>query len=768
MDSFPTEVVVMSRSLFTRLVPVLVLLAALGACRKQTADDHAKKAEAYLAQSQPKNAIVEYRLALQVDPKRGDIRTKLADLYMKNQDLADALKEYVRAADLLPNDAQAQVKAGNLLLVARAFEDAKSRAKKALAVDPKNVDAEILLGNAMAGLKDVDGAISQYQEAIALNPSQDAAYANLGAIQFSKGDKEEAEASFRKAVEVAPKSVPAHMALANFLWATGRRDDAEQALKDALALDPSNLTANRALGVFYLATNRAPEAEPYFKAIAKAANTPAAQIGLADYYVAVQRYDDARKVLSDLALRQGSYAAATTRLAAIDAAQGQRAHALSRLHDVLAKEPKNLPARLLNARLLFADNKPTEALAGATSIVTDQPNAPEADGAYFLIGSIQATLDRPDQAIKAYEQVLRREQQPLAAELALAALTLSIGQADKAENYAQQALTLNPDNPASQAMMVRVHLAERKNDQAARELAELARKFPNAPPVLDLLAAQAWSNGRLEDARAAYTKVLAASPRNIEAMTGLVRLDLAAHRTEDAVKLIDDGLKTAEPSGDLLMLAARTYATTGDSARAEALLKQAIELQPARLQAYSLLGGLYISQHRLDDAEAQFEAVVARNPQSVPAHTMLGMLLDAQGRAADAMKQYQKVLAINPDAAVAANNLAWLYVAGNQNLDQALQLAQTAHRALPNEPHVNDTLGWIYYQKKMGSSAVDALESSVKEAPNDPSTRYHLGMAYLQTGDIDKGREALQRALAISKDFDGAADARKTLAGLGS
>ena len=44
---------------------------------------------------------------------------------------------------------------------------------------------------------------------------------------------------------------------------------------------------------------------------------------------------------------------------------------------------------------------------------------------------------------------------------------------------------------------------------------------------------------------------------------------------------------------------------------------------------------------------------------------------------------------------------------------------------------------------------------------------YHLGMAYLQAGEVDKAKKSLQRALAMSQNFEGADEARKTLASFG-
>src|SRR6185369_13455103 len=151
-----------------------------------------------------------------------------------------------------------------------------------------------------------------------------------------------AEESFKRVVEHAPKSIRARLALANFLWASGRRPEAEQAFKDAVAIDPANVDANRALGSFYAATGRLAEAEPHFKAIAAAAKTPASLMTLAQFYVAINRRDEARKVLQEVAARPDGYADGTTRLAALDIIDKRSADAKTRIHEVLAKFPKNV------------------------------------------------------------------------------------------------------------------------------------------------------------------------------------------------------------------------------------------------------------------------------------------------------------------------------------------------------------------------------------------------------------------------------------------
>jgi tetratricopeptide (TPR) repeat protein len=745
----------------------LLAVMMLMSCRGPSAAAHVKRADAFVEQKQFREASIEYRAALQIDPNLGEARLKLGDVHVRLNEPAEALREYVRAADLLPNNVETQVKAGNFLLLAGQFQDAKTRATKAVALDASSVQAQILLGNSLAGLRDVDGAMAEYQRALALNPSQDVAYRNMATLQAATGRMEDAEATFRKAVAAAPSSVPARLSLASFLWATNRAPEAEQVLKDALAIDPTNLQAMRALGTFYIGSNRLADAEPYFTAIAKAQNTPASQIALADYYLIAHRPDDAKPLLQQAKNDPDTYADAMLRLAAIDLSLDMRAEAQAKLHELLERQPKNMPARLFSARLLAADGKRDEALTQAKTIATDDPQSPVAADAQMLVGTLQASLDRPEEAIKAFQDVLRRRPRSTDAEIALARLSLMKGDAAQAETYIKDALANAPKNPVAHAELVRIRLAQGQSAAARQELASLQAEFPNAPAVLHLIAAQQLIDRQPAAAHSTYERLLKAQPDDADALAGITQIDLATGHRADALARVDQAAQSPHASASLLLVGARAHLAVNEPDKAEALLKRAIDLEPARLQGYSLLGVLYARQNRLPEAIENFRAIATRNPSSISAGTMLGLLYEARGQRADAEREYRRVLALDPQSPVAANNLAWMYVSTDRNISEAAELAKAALTRLPSEPNVNDTVGWIYYRQGQYALAIQHLETSVAKDPSSAAAYYHLGMAYLGDQDREKARTALARALALKTDFDGKAEATQKLAELG-
>jgi len=191
-----------------------------------------------------------------------------------------------------------------------------------------------------------------------------------------------------------------------------------------------------------------------------------------------------------------------------------------------------------------------------------------------------------------------------------------------------------------------------------------------------------------------------------------------------------------------------------------------VEVAPANMEAYSLLGSLYVRQKKLDEARREFETLASLQPKPVGARTAIGMILTIQNKPDEAIKAYQQALLLDPSAPVAANNTAYLYAERGENLDQALALARAAASRLPDEPTVSDTVGWVYYKKQQPTLAVPEFEKSVAKAPNNPVFQYHLGLAYAGAGQTDKARRALEEALRLNPSFDGAADARQALASL--
>jgi tetratricopeptide (TPR) repeat protein len=245
-----------------------------------------------------------------------------------------------------------------------------------------------------------------------------------------------------------------------------------------------------------------------------------------------------------------------------------------------------------------------------------------------------------------------------------------------------------------------------------------------------------------------------------------VAIDMSKKRPQDGRDRIARALQQAPNNSSLLLTAAQLERVDGKFDVAEQYLRKAIDVDPTNIAAYNQLAALYIGQNRLEDGKRELQALVTRRPDSIPARTMIAIIEQTQGRNDEAIKLYDAIVKDTSTAAVAANNLAYLFADRGEQLDRAVQLAQSAKQQLPENADVSDTLGWAYYKKGMAELAIQPLEFSVQKNPKNPLFLLHLGLAYAKAGKPDLAKTTLQKALALNANIDGAAEARAVLAGL--
>jgi tetratricopeptide (TPR) repeat protein len=745
---------------FCRLIAVVATLLLSGACRNSPAD-HIKRAEGFTGQKKYKEAILEYRAALQQNAQLGDARLKLADLYAQLDDTANAYREYIRAADTLPDNADAQLKAGAMLLMGNRLAEAKAKAETVLKVSPRNAAALMLLGNALAGLNDVSGAFQRLNEAIEADPGSGLGYSNLGALQLARGDKQMAEASFKKAVNASPSSVTARIALAQYYRSQSRIGDSEAALKEALAIDPKNVQVNSNLVELFIRTDRPREAELPLKTIADVLQNPDSQFALVEYYARSHRSKEAVPLLQKLAATKEYYALATARLAALNYTEGNAAEAHSALDQILKKEPKNREALLLKGQILALEKKYDPALGYLKSAAAAEP-ARAAD-ANLVTAKIYQATGQFEEAQDTYKKVLTQSPRSVPAQVALSQLYAAKGEIRSAAELARGAVASDPNSTQAHLTLARTLIAAGDKDGAEKEIKLLRENLPPSANLEVQLGSLFVSRNDPVAARSAFTKALSLASGSPEALAGLVGLDLASKNESSAIGRLEARLRDAPDDKNAWFLAAHMYLRLKDTPRAEKALLKSIELNPTNLRAFAMLGGVYGAQGRMDEALKLFESWAARQPRSVAAHTMVAMLLERQNKMEESRKAYEKVLTIDPHAPIAANNLAWYYADSGGNLDLALQLAQTAKAQVPDEPEFNDTLGWVYYKQDILDQSIPLFLQAIDKDPTNAQFQYHLGMAYAKQGEDTKAIAALRKALALNPTFVGAGEAKRML-----
>jgi Tfp pilus assembly protein PilF len=171
-----------------------------------------------------------------------------------------------------------------------------------------------------------------------------------------------------------------------------------------------------------------------------------------------------------------------------------------------------------------------------------------------------------------------------------------------------------------------------------------------------------------------------------------------------------------------------------------------------------------IARGDLESARKGMTEILQKDSRDAGATLVLAMINEREGLSSKAIEGYRKVIEYDPSNAIALNNLAYQLISGDHKSDEAVRFAQKAKEIAPASPAIDDTLGWIFYQKGLYSSAVRHLESATANPANaTPLRLYHLSMAYQKAGVLNKAHEAFKRAAQRDPNLPEAGQAKAVL-----
>jgi tetratricopeptide (TPR) repeat protein len=258
-----------------------------------------------------------------------------------------------------------------------------------------------------------------------------------------------------------------------------------------------------------------------------------------------------------------------------------------------------------------------------------------------------------------------------------------------------------------------------------------------------LQAALAFTQqGRLDKAIAEYQSVLKADPNDLSVLNTLG--DLYA-RTGNRTEAINQYMRLGD-----------AYRKDGVAAKATAVYKKVIKLDPHNLQAQTLCADLYAQQGLVGEAKQQLLLIAEQCSRS--------------GDTQEALAVYQKVVALDPGNVAAATKLSEMLARQGKGQDAYGQLARSAEqclaagqtaeaqnifrRMLQINPKAFDAhLGLGRLLAKTGSAeGLQELRAAASVAPDDAAQWAALGDGFREARDAKRAQEAYAKALRLDSD----------------
>ena len=709
--------------------------------------------------------------AVKIDPEFAGAYANLGEVYLKLGKIAHSLSAYEKAAQLAPDNPDVQVKLATLYLLNKRTDSAKKLLEKMLENHPDNQAATYLLAEFYEMEKNPDRSIQLFTKIIRTDPRQIRACLNLSALFARKGTPEKAEQCLKDALTHNPSSMHIIIALYNLYANQQKFADAQALLQNAILANPENRELHLLLGNLYFNMARWEQSESeYLKAIQLQPRNPESYLLAANFYKITNQPDQALAMYQKALSLQPENLGIMLHLARFHLTLENIEDSLQYTHKILFQNPDFFPAKILKTESLLAKAQWDDALSYISDLIRQYPKESRL---YYLKGIAHMKKNDAGRAKIEFGKIPPSSDEYKNAQLMLAGIFMAENNFVQAEATAKTILRSDTDNYAALKLLGNISLNENRFDEAKKYFTALTEIAPQNPDGFFLLGLLNRRQKNYENAVANFEAALAIGHSDISVFVNLISSLIENNMTDDAIARCDKMLQNLDnqPHARAVIynLKGNLYLSQNNVQQAEKSFKSAMIFDPAYLPPYYSLAKIYFAEGREDNAILQYKSAIQSqsNARREMPNLMLGILFSMKNQPDLAELHYRNALNINPDFAPAANNLAYLLAEQGRNLDEALRLSQQANSILPDDPRIQDTLGWVYVKLGFYEQAIQVFSDSIRQLPDNAVIHYHLGMAYYKKGDSGHAKTILTRALELDDSFAGSERAKQILDALG-
>jgi tetratricopeptide (TPR) repeat protein len=574
------------------------------------------------------------------------------------------------------------------------------------------------------------------------------------------GRFQEALDLYRRVIEKLPNDAIVRYEYAQLLRDLNVGDEAVRQAKEAVRLDPDLPEGHRLLGSLELAAS---ERDP------SRLDAAIAELKAAD---AIAPGDPATAAaLGRALLVQGSPAQAARALDAVP--QSRRQPALMRLAaEAKAKSGAYSEAESLYLELHEANPADREVVAALIELYEDLDRLDEAlkllqelrkadpeNGAIDeRIALDLARAGRFAEAEKMARGLAARRPENRGIRRLLAQVLFEKGDVAEGEKVLRALREADPDDETASRALVSELIRERRFDDAAAILGDLARRAGNDPKKQESLRTTTTEQGFLAFVRKDYAEArrilepIAVAgtdlePRALRILLGVYREseDWKAGLAKSKEALALDP-RSAEWAGDVAEFTIRA----GDRKRGEEMIGGLARSEdPERVLAAADVWT------RLKDFAAASKVAregTGRFPESAELLFRLGSSLERAGEVSAAEDGFQKLLRMRPNDGPTQNYLGYMWADRGVKLEEAYALLQKAVAREPRNGAYLDSLGWACFRLGKIEAAERNLAEAHRRDPDDPTIEEHLGDLQSRRGNVEGAIAHWERALTLKPD----------------
>lgn len=746
---------------------IILSLVLISGCKsdEEKIASHLDKGNSYFSNQEYKKAELEYRNVLQLSPENAKVWASLGETMMKLGQAREAFQAYSRVEQFDPENTDALLKLAGFFVLGKKPDQAKEKIDKILSSNPDHVEALLLKAHLLTQEKEFETAASIFDHILELAPENIKAMQGYARLQSFQKNYKKTEELLLKAIAVDPAAIQPRLILVSFYVTQKEITKAETQLLTAAEKNPADFEIQILLGNFYLRKRDEASAEKaYLKAISISPDTLKPYMASAGFYNLTSQKEKAQDMYQKAQALDPENIFVKNTIAKFQFKNKNIQEAETLVDQVLEARPNFFPGRLLKSEILAFQKDFKAASKILQELEEEEPKAPRV---HYFQGICQIGLGQNLKAMDSLSKAVELRPNYIKARLLLADLYYKNKDFEQALTEASKIIDDGITNYRAVMIQANSLLNTDRIKEAEAGFKSLIKMDPENPAAYYRLGLVKSTQKEFAKAEEYLKKALALKPMLMDVFALRVRNQVVQKNFNGAGDLC---VRQLELVKDTPALTAFVYNLQGDvylawkkQDQAKQCYRQSIEKNPNFIKPYLSIARIFLAEKNKTEAVEQYQALLEKNSNLTTPHMMLGIIAEMDNKFDQAETHYRKALEINPEFAPAANNLAYHLAERTENYDEALVLARTAKKNLPEDPGVMDTLGLVYYKKGLFGNAVGELLDSIEKLPSNPVIYFHLGLAYHGKGDDELAAKALKKALELDQNFAGAEQARTLL-----
>jgi tetratricopeptide (TPR) repeat protein len=398
--------------------------------------------------------------------------------------------------------------------------------------------------------------------------------------------------------------------------------------------------------------------------------------------------------------------------------QGQLDRAIILLQKAIEADPDTVFLRFELALLLISQKD----YNGALHVVEDilERNSRDVD-AIMLQGRIYQSLERPDEAKKAYERVI----------------------------------AVDPKQENTYVLLGKIYMDAGESDNALRVYERLVDHFPESYLGHFFIGKIFAGQGKISDAEAEFKKTIQLAPGLEEPQFELLKLYDQQGREDKKLSVYEDVLAKDPQNIEMLMELSLFYVNTGKPEESKVILKQLGRRSLTDRTIIPIIAQKYLEKENYTAAMIILDGMLQGVPESSDLSYLMGLVMDGKGDKSAAISYLQNV---KPDSRFfegAITHAAFLYQELGR-IHEAIAFLKNIISQVTPTADLLFYLGSFYEEVENYSESETAFLQGLKIAPENIRILFRLGVLYDKKGNREAAIREMKTVIQLEPNHTNA------------